>query len=195
MKGLGLEQKTYATRAQADAGWQEARQAYVEALSRSPSPRLEAYIRASLANVAYFQDDYATAVSEWSRAHEKMDNPDVQAWILYRVGICRQRMNQFAEADTIFEAVQQRHPGTVQAQRAREHSGARAFSVQLATFANGASADSAVATLRREGALARKQPDGKGRSVVLVGPFTSYQQARSVRNRYAAVYPDALILP
>ena len=49
--------------------------------------------------------------------------------------------------------------------------------------------------LRREGVLARKQSDAKGRSVLVVGPMASYQQALSIKSRYASKYPDAMIVP
>jgi hypothetical protein len=65
--------------------------------------------------------------------------------------------------------------------------------LQLATFANGAAADAAVGALRRDGIVA-EQID-KGRTVVLVGPVPSYQQILTLKNRYAATYPDAVIVP
>jgi outer membrane protein assembly factor BamD (BamD/ComL family) len=44
-----------------DADWQAARVAYVNALQQKPAKDLEANIRAGIANVAYFQDDFGTA--------------------------------------------------------------------------------------------------------------------------------------
>lgn len=195
LKGRALEQRSYPTMSQAMAGWGAARGAYADALAQSPSPRLEVLIHLGLANVAYYLEDYYTAEKEWTGTYDKVEDPDVKSWVLYRVGICRQRMGQFADADTVFVAVQQRYPDTIPASRAREHQGVHEFSVQLATFAAGGAADTAVAALRRDGVAAGKKLDAKGRSVVLAGPFASYQQAQSVKARYAAKYPDALIVP
>ncbi|HMB94878.1 MAG TPA: tetratricopeptide repeat protein, partial [Tepidisphaeraceae bacterium] len=141
------------------------------------------------------QDDYATAASQWTVAYEKLDDPSIKQWVLYRVGLCRQRLGQFADADKIFTSVQENYPNTPAAQRSLEHEGVRGFSVQLATFATGSSADSAILTLRREGVLASRKMDTKGRSVVMVGPLPSYQQAISVKTRYASQYPNAIIIP
>ncbi len=195
LKGRALEQKTAANQTDARANLQAARIAYIEALSRSPSPKLEAYIHTSLANVAYFQDDYATAINEWSSAYDKLDDENAKAWALYRVGVSKQRLGQFADADTVFAAVQQRYPNSVPAQRAREHQGVRGFSVQLATFSTSAAADAAIGTLRREGVLPTKQADSKGRYIVLAGPMPSYQQAQSLKARYALRFSDAIIVP
>jgi tetratricopeptide (TPR) repeat protein len=198
LRGRAIEEKLVNTptpQAQVNAQLQTARECYIQALSRNPSPQLEAYIHTSLANVAYFQEDYATAANEWTIAYDKLNDATTKAWVLYRVGISRQRLGEFSEADKIFAAVQDRFPNTIQSQRAREHQGVHGFSVQIGTFANGASADNAILSLRREGVLAHKQADAKGRSVVMAGPFGSYQQAESIKTRYAAKYPGMIIVP
>jgi outer membrane protein assembly factor BamD (BamD/ComL family) len=195
LRGRAYEQKTAANPAQSQANLKAAREAYVEALTRSPSPKLEAYIRTSLANVAYFQDDYVTAATEWTTAYDKLEDKEVKAWVLYRVGICRQRLGQFADADKIFKMVQEQYPDTTPAQRAKEHEGVRTFAVQFATFNAAAKADAAAASLRSSGVAVNKQTDSQGRSVIMSGPMPSFQQAQSVRTRFAGTYPDALILP
>lgn len=195
LRGRALEQRSASSRQEVLSNLQGARAAYIEALGQRPSPRLESYLHTSLANVAYFQDDFETAINEWTIAYDKLEDENVKSWVLYRIGLCRQRSGQFADADAVFKAVQERYPNTVPAQRAKEKQGARGFSVQLATFANSASADSAIGALRQEGVMATKQPDAKGRSVVLVGPLPSYQQATAIKQRYASKYPDALVVP
>src|SRR5688572_29755717 len=62
LRGRGYEQSTAASPHQAQSNLQNARTSYIQALERKPSPKLEAYIHTSLANVAYFQDDYNTAL-------------------------------------------------------------------------------------------------------------------------------------
>src|SRR5436190_732216 len=105
-------------------------QLILEALEQLPRQPLESYIHASLGNVAYFQDDYQSAIGQLNAAYDKLDSDDIKAWALYRVGLSQQRLGQFAQADQTFTSVQQFHPNSVPAQRAREHQGARAFYVQ-----------------------------------------------------------------
>jgi len=195
LRGRGYEQRTAASPMDAQVNLQNARTSYIQALEQKPSTKLEAYIRTSLANVAYFQDDYATALQQWSAAYGDQLEPDVQAWTLYRIGLCRQRLNQFAEADQVFAAVQERYSNTVPAQRAKEHAGARAFHVQLVTFASPSGADQATAQLKREGVNPIRIIDPKGRYVIRVGPVPTYQQAQSLKARYTGRYPDAMIVP
>ncbi len=195
LKGRSFEEKTAGDQAEAKANLQSARAAYIQALEQMPRQPLEAYIRASLANVAYFQDDYPTAISQWSAAYDKLDKDDLKAWALYRIGLSQQRLGQFAQADQTFVNVQQLHPNTVPAQRAREHQGARAFFVQLATFASPASATRAAAELQRQGVAASTAADSAGHSVLRIGPISSYTQAAYYKTRFAEQYPDAVVLP
>jgi tetratricopeptide (TPR) repeat protein len=195
LRGRALEQKPASNQAEAVANLQAAQRTYRDALAHSPSPKLETYIRVSQGNVDYFLDDYAGAVAEWNAAYDKIDDNDVKAWVLYRIGVCRQRLDQFSEADRYFTSVQQHFPDSLPAQRAKEHIGARSFFVQFATFASAPAADDAINAFRREGVLAGKRVDAKGRSVVVTGSLPSFQQALALRNRYAGKYPDALILP
>lgn len=196
LRGRALEQKPVSAPQEARANLIAARSSYGDALRNSPSPKLESYIRTSNANCAYFLDDYSTAASEWTAVYEKLEDPATRAWVLYRVGICRQRQGQFDLADQIFAQVQKDYPNTVPAKRAQEHHGARGFTVQFATFANPSSADGAVNTLRREGVMPSTEFDPMRKTtVVRVGPMQSYQQALALKQRYSDRYPDAMILP
>jgi outer membrane protein assembly factor BamD (BamD/ComL family) len=195
LRGRAIEQRVATSPRDATANLQTARNAYINALQQRPSRDLEAYIRTSLANVAYFQDDYTTALGQWTTAYEILKNDEVKAWVLYRMGLSNQRLGRFTDADRYLAAVQQRYPGSVPAQRAAEKKGARAFTIQLATYTTAAAADGAVAQLRTSGSPANKQLDAKGRSVVFVGPISSYQQALATRQTLVSKFPDALIVP
>jgi tetratricopeptide (TPR) repeat protein len=174
---------------------QNARSAYVEALKHSPSRNLEALIRSQVGNVAYFQDDYRTAQGQLAYAAQHLENPEDRAWALYRSGIAQQRMGQFAVADRTFDQVQSRYPNTEPAKRAREHRGARNFSVRLATYQDGASANALVAQVRSQGLNAAKTTDAQGRSIVSVVNLPSFDQAKQIKTRYAAQFPDAMVIP
>lgn len=195
LRGRALESRVAANPQEAAGDLQAARQSYIRALELSPSGPLEGYIRTSLGNVAYFQDDYATAAEQWATAYERLDRPDLKAWALYRIGVCQQRLGRFNEADRTFAAVQRQYPDTTQAQRAREHQGQSAFYVQLAAFTSAASADNAIAALRRQGVSPIRLVDSAGKQIIRAGPFASYAQARALKLRFADAYPDAWILP
>lgn len=195
LRGRALEQRPAATADEARRSLQAAQSSYLEALNHSPATRLETYIRTSLANVQYFQDDYSEALRGWSAVYPKLDDPAIKSWVLYRIGLCQQRLGQFDLADKSFADVQKEYPNTIPAQRAREHQGARNFTVQLATFAKAATAQTAMDALRREGVMPSAATDPQGRTVVRVGPFSSYQQAAALKQRLAGRYPDALVLP
>jgi outer membrane protein assembly factor BamD (BamD/ComL family) len=172
-----------------------ARTAYNAALGAHPSAEVEGRVRAGIANVAYFQDDYATAIAEYTAAFNKLTDPSSKAWALYRVALSQQRFGNFEEADQTFAKVQQGFPNSEPAKRAGQHQGARGFQVQIGTYATPANAQNAVATLRAEGVIGTQQTDPNGRTVVRVGPVPTYDQARALKARLAAKYPDALIVP
>jgi len=125
LRGRAFEQKVAANPHESKTNLQSARSSYIEALNRRPPDKLEWTIRTSLGNVAYFQDDYATALTQFQTALPKIESAETRAWTLYRMGLCQQRLGQFQQADQTFATVQQQHPGTLPAQRAKEHAGAR----------------------------------------------------------------------
>jgi TolA-binding protein len=195
LRGRTLELRVKKTEDDARNDFTAARQAYIEALQAKPTPDLEPLIRAGLANVAYWQDDYPTAIQEWTTAYGKLSNNDADPFILYRIGLSQQRLGQFDLADKTFAAVQQRYPMTEAADRARGHTGFRSFAVQLATFASSQSADAAVTDLRRQGVTPTRLIDPRGRHVIGVGSLPNYAAALQVKSRFASKYPDAVIVP
>src|SRR5437764_3383906 len=107
-EALYFEGRTYEHRAEAaattsqtqsKADLQNAKWSYERALALTPSPQLEPLIRAGAANVAYFQDDYPKAMQEWAAAYNGLQDADSKAWVLYRIGLCQQRLGRFEQAD------------------------------------------------------------------------------------------------
>jgi cell division septation protein DedD len=174
---------------------QSARDAYNAALTAKPTPAAEGRIRAGIANVAYFQEDYATAIAAGNTAYEKTSEPQIKAWVLYRVGLSEQRFGNFAEADRIFAAVQRQYPNTEPARRAAAHQGVRGFHVQVGAYASPANADNVLGNLRADGVIGMRLTDAGGRNVVRVGPAATYEQAKALKAKLAAKYPDAVIIP
>src|SRR3954465_2468151 len=121
LKGRALEAKAApgGNSTNPDADWQAARSAYVDALALNPGPKLEPHIRAGVANIAYFQNDYATALQQWTAAYDKIRDEETNAWILYRIGVCQQRLGDFDTADKTFATVQDSFKNTEAADRAR----------------------------------------------------------------------------
>ncbi len=195
LRGRAYEGRTATSSNDARANLQAARAAYTQALAKKPPQPLKGYLHSSLANVAYFQDDYATAVEEWSQASQQLKEPDLQAWALYRKGVSQQRLGRFVEADTTFTAVQARFAGSIPAQRSRDHLGARSFSVQLATLTSASNADNLAASVRRQGVNPIHTIDAQGRHVIRVGPVNTFAEAQTLRARFASQHPDALIVP
>src|SRR5581483_11741264 len=109
LKGRALEQKTVSPD-QMRASMLQARDAYSQALQQNPGPQLGPLIHAGLANTSYFLDDYATALAEWTSAYPGFSDPAVASFMLYRMGLCQQRLGQFAAADQTFATVQQQFP-------------------------------------------------------------------------------------
>jgi len=163
----------------------QARDVYRQALSQQPSPQLEARLHAGIANTSYWLDDYSTAIAEWNTAYPNLEDPAVKSFVLYRVGICQQRLGQFAQADQTFGTVQQQYPSTDAAKRARERLGAKGFTLQLATYANAASADAEIAKLQKQGMSPSRGKNAQGNTVVSIGPMANYAQAMDMKNRMA----------
>lgn len=195
LRGRALSEKTATSASQAQANWTAARQAYVDALQLHPSGQLEAYIRTSYGNAAYFQDDFVTAADQWTQAYRELDRPDLRAWVLYRLGKAQQRMGQFAVADRTFARVQQQFANTQQASLAKSAEGAREFYVQLATFNAADGAERAVQQARQYGMVPTVAVNPSGQHVVHLGPTKTYEQARTLLDRAVGVFSDAMIVP
>lgn len=194
LKGRALWQKPKANQAEWDSDLYQARVNYESALRHAPPAALEGYIRVSLASVYFAQNDHEKAFEEYSRAYDKVAEPEIKSGILYRIGVIQQRLNRFDHADKTFAQLQAHFPGSYEAPRARERQGIRGFTVQLATYKNQKTADEAVAELRKQGVMASKTTDVRGLAIIRVTPVT-WNDAVAIKNRFAATYPDAVILP
>ncbi len=195
LKGRAIEQREKANPSISTADLDLAKVNYNRALQMAPPKKLEGYIRTSLANVDYFQDNFSAAFEGWSKAYDLMSEPEIKAWSLYRIGLCQQRLGRFDQADKTFKQVQNLFPNTEQATRSRERHGVRGFQVQLATFNNSKNADNAIAELKQQGVSATKSNDVRGLTILRVGPVPTYAEAKRLKERFAGKYADAIILP
>jgi hypothetical protein len=196
LRGRALEQRVKQSPAQASSDFAAARQAYVDALQQTPGLPLDNFIRASLANVCYWQDDYVTAQQQWTTVAGRFEDEATNAFVLYRIGLCQQRLGNFIAADQTFSKVQEQFAQAVEVgTRAKNHMGFKFFIVQLATFANAQTADATVQQLMRDGVNPKRVTDPRGAHVVTIGPASTYAQAQQLKSRYVARFPDAVIVP
>jgi tetratricopeptide (TPR) repeat protein len=196
LRGRALEEKAQHDPSDPRKDFADAYGYYSQALTRSPRPALEGLIRVGMGNVLYFQERYAAAINELAAGAEKAERDTDKAWAIYRIGLCQQRLGQWAEADRSFMLVQAQHPNTDPAQRAREKQGAKGFWVQVATYASPQQADAAAAELKKQGLAAQRFQDNERKvQYVRVGPMDSYQAAVATRQRVGGKYRDAVIVP
>ncbi len=195
LRGRALEQRVKHSPQQADADLAAARVAYIETLGRHPSEQLEKFTRVSLGNVCYWQDDFPAALQQWQIVQGKMNDEALNAFALYRVGLCEQRLGNFSGADATFEKVVKQYPSSDAAMRAKTHTGFKYFAVQLATFANPKAAEDAARSLAREIPSAQHLVDPRGQHIVMVGRASNYTQALQLKSRFVARYPEAIIVP
>lgn len=196
LRGRALEQWPARNETEQRANLANARAAYERALAFEPPMKLRAYARASLGNVAFFQEDFAKAAEMFTLAAGELDTPDAQAWAEYRAGLSLQRLGQFEQADGWFDGVAKRYPGTLQARRATENRGARAFHLRIGTYNSESAADRAADGLRREGFRGLSVTrDLRGMYILRVGPYATYSAARQAERQVAGRFPDAMVMP
>ena len=195
LRGRALEDRPSVSPEQARAALLAARNAYNAALSAGPDRGLEPLVRASLADVAFWQEDYATAADQGRRAAALLPAGTLRSGVLYRVGVAQQRLGQFDLADRTFTELRDREPTSDLGRQAAERIGRRSFVVQLGTFAQASGADQLIAQITSAGLVPLRVIDSQGRHVVSVGPLPTYRDAQQVRARFQSQYPDALIIP
>jgi len=195
LKGRALEAKVAASPLAQRMNLSNAAAAYAAALRANPTAALSGRIYSGIANTFYWQDDYSNAWRNWVKAHDLAVDDADKAYMLYRIGLCQQRLGQFDDADRTLAAVGQEYPSTDAAKRAAQKRGAKAFAVQVATFASPQTAENAMNTLRREGFIPSKLGNSQGQTVVTVTPFNNYQQAQAAKARLTGLFPDAVVVP
>jgi tetratricopeptide (TPR) repeat protein len=194
-KGEAYQRKVAADPTERRRNLFEAHSAYLSALTIRPPRELEGFIRAGLSTVALFQDDFPTCIEQAAAATPLVDDPHVKAWLLYNTGVAEQRLSRFTDADQTFRQVVQRFPGTPLATAAEQHEGQHLFYVQLATYASPADADRATLSLRAAGSVVSRRSDSVGRTVLDLGPFSTYAAAQQQRDNLSGSFPAAVIVP
>ena len=160
--------------------------------------RSRALCRCGLANAAFYLDDYQTAVREWGLAFPLVERPEDKAWVLFRVGLCQQRLGWFEMADRSFARLPAGIPRLrARRPRPRRAVGQRSFYLPGRRLLVAPKTPTAEVTRIRARRLAatRGNDPTTGRQIVRVGPFPTYVEARAAQAQLARAYPDAIVIP
>ena len=190
-RAMDSHEKPNAARSDLDS----ARAAYLKGLGQPASPSVAAVLHSGLANVAYFEDDFNTAIREWQISYPSLQDQDAKAWVLYRIGLCQQRLGDFSQADKSFRDVREQFPATEAATRATSRIGAKAFYVQVGSFGDLANAQKLAEALKKQGLPGSVAQEGGNHYAVRVGPAATYADAKNLKARVAGQYPSAMIVP
>jgi len=120
--------------------------------------------------------------------------------LLFRLGLCAERLGQWGAAQTQYRRVVGEFPQGTYAGLAQRRLDLKAdhFAVQCGAFAQVQNASAQVAQLRQGGLAAQVQRDVRGGSapyVVFVGRYGTYAEAVDALGRVRAIVPDAVIWP
>jgi tetratricopeptide (TPR) repeat protein len=194
VRGRAVEDRPKANPAAAMSDLQLAARDYSAGLQLQPMDPLLALLHTQLGNVLYFQDNYSGALQQWTVAYKGLGKPEWQMWVLYRMGICQQRLGRFADADRTFQQVQDDFPDSEPANRAKAHQGVTEFYVQVGAFANDADIQRAAAAVVAVGAVPQRAIS-KNLTVIRTGGVATYDQAKILQARLAVDYRDAVVMP
>jgi tetratricopeptide (TPR) repeat protein len=194
LRGRAIEERPKPDAAAAARDLAMAQAAYLSGLTQHPSVPLSGLLHGQLGNIAYYRDDFATALREFSAAEAQLDQPQWKAWVLYRMGICQQCLSRFEDADRTFQQVREDYPGTEPAARAAARQGIRGFYVQIGAYGRFADIQKAAAAVTAVGSVPLKTTN-RNLTVIRTADMPSYAQAQQLRAQLAGEYPDAMVMP
>jgi tetratricopeptide (TPR) repeat protein len=194
IRGYAIEKRPKQDNAAAQRDLSLAADSYSRGLASNPRPSLAARLHAQLGNVAYYQQDYSTAVRELTAAFDTLDSSQPKDLVLYHIGIGQQRLGRFEDADQTFTRLQQIYPTSPYAARARDHQGVRGFYVQLGEYSQPADINRAAGAISAAGSVPLQTSRG-GLTVIRTADVPSFAQAEELRSRLAGQYPDARVMP
>ena len=160
-----------------------------------------AWSAAAVIGVLHFEDHHwGAAERSFEVAIKRMPTVAPQDALLYRLGLCRERTGQWADAQRAYRAIQERFPHGVYAGQARRRTQMNAdhFAVQCGAFTNRKNAESLVTQLRDAKLDAYVHTEQRGREVfqvVLVGHYASYDEAVGALARVRGYLPQAVLWP
>ncbi|MBN2447486.1 MAG: SPOR domain-containing protein [Phycisphaerae bacterium] len=154
-----------------------------------------------LLGTLYYEDEkWANAAHAYTGAITRMQEAPPLDDVLWRLGVCHERMGQWGQSRTDFQRLVLQFPNSRLANDARRRLAISAdhFAIQCGVFSSQTSADELTRQLARQGmsAYTRREPrDGALKNVVLVGRYTTYEEAWQDIARVRQYVPGAVIWP
>lgn len=112
----------------------QARRSFQNALQNTDLPILKHYIRLSLANLAFEQQDYSKAAQLYGPYLDSLPRRPPFHWAYYRYGLVLQATGNFKQADVQFARIIHLFPDTDVFDSARNHFGKTHYTIELGHF-------------------------------------------------------------
>lgn len=154
----------------------------------------------TLGSLQFDDGDWSGAVESLSAGRSRMPSAPPRDVVLYRIGLCQERLGRWDESRTTFAELVSAFPSSPQAAGARRRLelSPRYFSIQCGVFREQKNAEGQQLQLRRQNlpAVVRsEQRDGKSVFVVLSGEYASYEEAKRRLPEVQKAAPDAVLWP
>jgi len=149
----------------------------------------------------YFEDGRWKSASESLRAAaSRMPDAPPKDAVLYRLGLCQERMGLWNDARATFSDIARRFPSGALREAAdrRARLNADAFYVQCGAFGDRTNAENQRLQLYRKGFPVTLRTDTSGRVerfLVLAGPYRTIEDAERELANARQVVPDAVLWP
>jgi tetratricopeptide (TPR) repeat protein len=151
----------------------------------------------TLGDIAFDQNHWDEAAGDYQKAIASAAGITAEPRLEFRLGVALQSIGHWESARANL-ALAAASTDAALAQRARERMDAKAFSLQFGAFKEGARAGELVRQLHAAGINAvatSEMHNGQLVFVVRSGSYTTLADADSARQRIAAKYPNAVVIP
>lgn len=149
----------------------------------------------------HFEDgDWADAMVAYRAAADRMPSQSPKDTVLFRLGLCYERLGKWRNARTAYAVLAQEFPDSPYGLEGRRklNRNATYFSIQAGVFSVASNAEMQAKMLRQHNlpALVRREIHNRvPRNVVLVGQYASYEEALRQLARVRQQVPDAILWP
>lgn len=153
-----------------------------------------------LATLQFEDKQWPSAARSMSAALSRMPASEPADDALFRLGICYERIGQWSDARAQFAELVRRYPSSRLAKDARRRIAlnARTFAVQVGAFSGNKNAESLADSLAKRGFAAyvrRESRDTGMMYVVMVGQYSTYEEAERSLTSVRSLIPGAVIWP
>ena len=154
----------------------------------------------TLGTLLYEDGEWDSAYHSFENAARRMPNMEPRDVVLFRMGVCLERLGRWAEAREPYQELVQAFPNSNQAMAARRRLSldVNYFAIQVGLFQEQRNAEIHAGNLKKSNLspyIRREQRDGRNVFVVLAGKFDSYAEAQRQLATVKSVVADAVIWP